>query len=55
MGALALVFAWGWLWRNWASVQFATIGWLFWQMLGVNVAVPGLRRFQVQTRACGGS
>ena len=40
MGALALVLSWGWLWQNWASVQFATIGWLFWHMLGVHVPFP---------------
>jgi leader peptidase (prepilin peptidase)/N-methyltransferase len=34
MGALALILSWSWLWRDWASVQFATLGWLFWHLLG---------------------
>lgn len=41
MGAVALLLSWTWLWPNWGSIQFATIGWLFWRMLGVNVPLPG--------------
>jgi leader peptidase (prepilin peptidase)/N-methyltransferase len=41
MGAVALLLSWTWLWPSWGSIQFATIGWLFWRMLGANVPLPG--------------
>jgi leader peptidase (prepilin peptidase)/N-methyltransferase len=39
MGALILVFAWPWLWGGWGREFFATLHWLFWHLLGVNVAL----------------
>jgi leader peptidase (prepilin peptidase)/N-methyltransferase len=40
MGAVALVLTWPWFWPGWARMQFGTIGWLFWRMLGVDVPFP---------------
>ena len=40
MGAVAMVFCWPWMWQDHLRIQFATLGWLFWWMLGVNVPVP---------------
>jgi leader peptidase (prepilin peptidase) / N-methyltransferase len=37
MAAVALMFAWPWLWRNWAKGLFQTLYLLFWWSLGINV------------------
>ncbi len=40
MGAVALVLSWPWIWRDYLRFYFATLGWLFWHLLGVNVPIP---------------
>ena len=40
MGAVAMVLSWTWLWHDYFRLQFGTLGWLFWRMLGVNVPIP---------------
>jgi leader peptidase (prepilin peptidase)/N-methyltransferase len=36
MGAIFLVLTWHWLWPGWGKRLFATLGWLFWLVLGAN-------------------
>jgi len=40
MGAAALVLSWTWLWDDYFRIQFGTLGWLFWRILGFNVPIP---------------
>ena len=40
MGAVTLLLAWPWFWHDWGRIQFGTIAWLFWRMLGVNLPLP---------------
>ncbi len=40
MGAVAMLLSWPWTWNDCFRIQFATIGWLFWHMLGVRVSIP---------------
>ena len=40
MGAIALVLSWRWFWPGFAKGLFATLYWLFWALLGVNVGPP---------------
>ncbi len=40
MGAIAMALSWSWLWPRWGRLQFGAMGWLFWQMLGVNAPFP---------------
>jgi leader peptidase (prepilin peptidase)/N-methyltransferase len=37
MAAVAIVFSWPWLWKNWAQGLFHTLYLLFWWLMGFNV------------------
>jgi leader peptidase (prepilin peptidase)/N-methyltransferase len=37
MAAVTVLFAWQWLWRNWAKGLFHTLYMLFWWLMGINV------------------
>jgi leader peptidase (prepilin peptidase)/N-methyltransferase len=37
MAAVAVLFAWPWLWRDWANGLFQTLHMLFWWLMGINV------------------
>jgi leader peptidase (prepilin peptidase)/N-methyltransferase len=40
MAAMTLMLSWPWLWAGWAKGLFATMGVIFWWLIGVDVKLP---------------